>query len=223
MTAQETVVRYYDAWKRKNGDFSDVPLAEDRIGGDGDTVCSIVEWDMATPGAGPMTAAEVLEVRGGRVAVKAAPLAVGYVERAAFRAYEVRRQPAEVLARAQGVGVRPTRCGWPSADVVAAISSARASSRRRLANRIGTLPPPGRRGSQPAPELNLPASAPPRSSIQRTAESHMCCSSLPSTSCRSIGTAASRAGRRLCALSACDTRARCGRQQSQRSRQPTRR
>ena len=32
---------------------------------DGDTVCSIVDWEMAIPGVGPMTAAELLEVRDG--------------------------------------------------------------------------------------------------------------------------------------------------------------
>jgi ketosteroid isomerase-like protein len=32
---------------------------------DGDVVCSIVDWEMAIPGVGPMTAAELLEVRDG--------------------------------------------------------------------------------------------------------------------------------------------------------------
>lgn len=32
---------------------------------DGDTVCSIVDWEMEIPGVGPMTAAEVLEVEDG--------------------------------------------------------------------------------------------------------------------------------------------------------------
>jgi hypothetical protein len=32
---------------------------------DGDTVCSIVDWEMAIPGVGAMTAAEVLEVKDG--------------------------------------------------------------------------------------------------------------------------------------------------------------
>jgi ketosteroid isomerase-like protein len=32
---------------------------------DGNTVCSIVDWEMAIPGLGPMTAAELLEVRDG--------------------------------------------------------------------------------------------------------------------------------------------------------------
>jgi len=32
---------------------------------DGNTVCSIVDWEMAIPGVGPMSAAEVLEVRDG--------------------------------------------------------------------------------------------------------------------------------------------------------------
>ena len=98
MTAQETVARYYGAWKTKQGDLSEVPLADDfqftgpvasfdtaagyramaREAGrsvtrfdvrrqfvDGDTVCSIVDWEMAIPGVGPMTAAEVLEVKDG--------------------------------------------------------------------------------------------------------------------------------------------------------------
>jgi hypothetical protein len=29
MTAQETVALYYDAWRNKHGDFSEVPLADD--------------------------------------------------------------------------------------------------------------------------------------------------------------------------------------------------
>lgn len=32
---------------------------------DGNVVCSIVDWDMAIPGVGPMTAAELLEVEDG--------------------------------------------------------------------------------------------------------------------------------------------------------------
>jgi ketosteroid isomerase-like protein len=32
---------------------------------DGDTVCSIVDWEMAVPGVGRMTAAELLEVQDG--------------------------------------------------------------------------------------------------------------------------------------------------------------
>ena len=32
---------------------------------DGNTVCSIVDWEMAMPGLGRMTAAELLEVQGG--------------------------------------------------------------------------------------------------------------------------------------------------------------
>ena len=35
---------------------------------DGDTVCSIVDWEMAIPDVGPMTAAELLEVRDGQIA-----------------------------------------------------------------------------------------------------------------------------------------------------------
>jgi ketosteroid isomerase-like protein len=98
MTALETVALYYDAWQNKQGDFSEVPLADDfeftgpvasfdsaeayramaREAGpavtrfevrrqfiDGNTVCSIVDWEMAIPGTGPMTAAELLEVEDG--------------------------------------------------------------------------------------------------------------------------------------------------------------
>jgi hypothetical protein len=98
MTAQETVARYYDAWKNRQGDLGEVPLADDfRFTGpvasfdgaegyramareagravtrfevrrqfvDGDIVCSIIDWEMAIPGVGPMTAAELLEVDGG--------------------------------------------------------------------------------------------------------------------------------------------------------------
>ena len=32
---------------------------------DGDTVCSIIDWEMAIPGTGRMTSAELLEVRDG--------------------------------------------------------------------------------------------------------------------------------------------------------------
>lgn len=98
-SAVEVVGRYYDAWKNKRGDFSDVPLAEDfvftgpvasfdgaeayramaRQAGpmvtkfnvrrqfvDGNTVCSIVDWEMSLPVA-PMTSAEILEVEGGKI------------------------------------------------------------------------------------------------------------------------------------------------------------
>jgi ketosteroid isomerase-like protein len=98
MTAQDAVARYYDAWQHKEGDFTDVPLADDftftgpvasfesadgyramareagravtrfavrRQFADGDTVCSIVDWEMAIPGVGRMTAAELLEVQDG--------------------------------------------------------------------------------------------------------------------------------------------------------------
>jgi ketosteroid isomerase-like protein len=100
MTAQEIVEQYYDAWRTKRGDLSEVPLADEfRFTGpvasfdnaegframareagqavtrfevrrqfvDGDTVCSIVDWEMAIPGVGPMTAAELLEIRDGRI------------------------------------------------------------------------------------------------------------------------------------------------------------
>src|ERR687898_1993993 len=98
MTAQQTVARYYDAWRDLRGDMSAVPLADDfrfigpvasfdtaegfremaRQAGqavtsfevrrqfvDGNTVCSIVDWEMAMPGLGRMTAAELLEVENG--------------------------------------------------------------------------------------------------------------------------------------------------------------
>jgi SnoaL-like domain len=98
MTAEETVARYYDAWRIKQGDLSDVPLADDfRFTGpvasfdnaegyrgmareagqavtsfevrrqfvDGNTVCSIIDWEMAIPGVGKMTSAELLEVEDG--------------------------------------------------------------------------------------------------------------------------------------------------------------
>jgi ketosteroid isomerase-like protein len=34
---------------------------------DGETVCSIIDWEMAIPGVGPMTSAELLEVRDGEI------------------------------------------------------------------------------------------------------------------------------------------------------------
>jgi ketosteroid isomerase-like protein len=34
---------------------------------DGDTVCSIIDWEMAIPGVGRMTSAELLEVRDGQI------------------------------------------------------------------------------------------------------------------------------------------------------------
>jgi ketosteroid isomerase-like protein len=100
MTAQDIVAEYYDAWQSKQGDLSEVALADDfRFTGpvasfdsaegfrgmaleagqavtnfdvrrqfvDGDTVCSIVDWEMAIPGVGRMTAAELLEVKDGLI------------------------------------------------------------------------------------------------------------------------------------------------------------
>ena len=80
MTAQEIVARYYDAWQTKSGDLSDVPLADDfrfarpsratACAGkfvDGNTVCSIIDWEMAIPGVGQMTSAELLEVENGAI------------------------------------------------------------------------------------------------------------------------------------------------------------
>jgi hypothetical protein len=98
MTALETVALYYDAWRNRHGDFSEVPLADDfQFSGpvasfdsaegyramaaeagqavtsfevrrrfvDGNTVCSIIDWEMAMPGLGRMTSAELLEVENG--------------------------------------------------------------------------------------------------------------------------------------------------------------
>jgi hypothetical protein len=95
MTALETAALYYDAWQNKQGDFSEVPLADDfeftgpvasfdsaegyramaREAGqavtsfdvrrqfvDGNTICSIIDWEMAMPGLGRMTSAELLEI-----------------------------------------------------------------------------------------------------------------------------------------------------------------
>jgi ketosteroid isomerase-like protein len=99
MDAREIANRYYDAWRLRGGDMTDVPLAEDlvftgpvasfdsaagfrvmaRQAGagvrsfqvrrqftDGDLVCSVIDWEMA-PVVGVMTAAEVLEIRDGRI------------------------------------------------------------------------------------------------------------------------------------------------------------
>ena len=41
---------------------------------DGNTVCSIIDWEMAMPGLGRMTAAELLEVRGRRDRARRADL-----------------------------------------------------------------------------------------------------------------------------------------------------
>ena len=100
MTALHLAARYYDAWENKQGDLSDVPLAEDfrfvgpvasfeTAGGyramareagqaitsfrvrrqfvDGNTVCSIIDWEMAMPGLGKLTSAEILEIADGRI------------------------------------------------------------------------------------------------------------------------------------------------------------
>jgi ketosteroid isomerase-like protein len=100
MTPEQAVARYYDAWAHKDGDFSEVPLADDfefagpvasfdsaegyrtmaREAGagvtsfavrrqfvDGTTVCSIIDWEMAMPGLGVMTSAELLEVEDGKI------------------------------------------------------------------------------------------------------------------------------------------------------------
>jgi ketosteroid isomerase-like protein len=98
MNAEQTVAHYYDAWRTRRGDMSEVPLAEDfRFTGpvasfdsaegyremarqagqavtsfevrrqfvEGNTVCSIIDWEMAMPGLGRMTSAELLEVEDG--------------------------------------------------------------------------------------------------------------------------------------------------------------
>jgi hypothetical protein len=98
MTCEQTVALYYDAWRTRQGDMSEVPLAEDfrfigpvasfdsaegfremaRQAGrtvtsfevrrqyvDGNTACSIIDWEMALPGVGRMTSAEILEVENG--------------------------------------------------------------------------------------------------------------------------------------------------------------
>ena len=80
MSVLETVALYYDAWQNKQGDFSEVPLADDfeftgpvasfdvrRQFVDGNTVCSIIDWEMAIPGIGRMTSAELLEVEKGEI------------------------------------------------------------------------------------------------------------------------------------------------------------
>jgi SnoaL-like domain len=98
MTAAETVAQYYDGWQNRQGDLSDVPLADDfrfigpvasfetaegyramaREAGqavrsftvrrqfvDGNEICSIIDWEMAIPGVGRMTSAELLRVENG--------------------------------------------------------------------------------------------------------------------------------------------------------------
>lgn len=100
MTASEVVARYYDAWQNKQGDLSEVPLADNfrfigpvasfdtaegyramarqagqaitrfrvrRQFADGSTVCSIIDWEMAMPGLGKLTSAELLEVADGTI------------------------------------------------------------------------------------------------------------------------------------------------------------
>ncbi|HEY1238741.1 MAG TPA: nuclear transport factor 2 family protein [Solirubrobacterales bacterium] len=100
MNVEEIVDSYYDAWRNKEGDLGDVPLADDftfrgpvasfedaagyrqmaaeagktvtrfevrRQFIDGDTVCSIIDWEMAIPGTGRMTSAELLQVKDGKL------------------------------------------------------------------------------------------------------------------------------------------------------------
>jgi hypothetical protein len=86
MSVLDVVGSYYDAWMAGKGDFSAVPLAPDfafremasqaglmvtrfsvrRQFMDGDTVCSIIDWEMSLPIAA-MTSAEILEVRDGLI------------------------------------------------------------------------------------------------------------------------------------------------------------
>jgi hypothetical protein len=98
MTVEQIVALYYDAWRNRHGDMSEVPLADafrfigpvasfDSAEGyremarqagqavtsfevrrqfvDGNAVCSIIDWEMAMPGIGRMTSAELLEVENG--------------------------------------------------------------------------------------------------------------------------------------------------------------
>jgi SnoaL-like protein len=100
MTAVQTVALYYDAWRTRRGDMSEVPLAENfsfigpvasfdsaegyremareagqavtsfevhRQFAEGNIVCSIIDWEMAIPGTGRMTSAELLEVEDGMI------------------------------------------------------------------------------------------------------------------------------------------------------------
>jgi hypothetical protein len=100
MTTEHIVATYYDAWRERNGDMSQVPLADDfqftgpvasfdsaagyrkmaaqagqtvtsfevrRQFIDGGTVCSIIDWEMAIPGLGQMTSAELLEIEDGQI------------------------------------------------------------------------------------------------------------------------------------------------------------
>jgi hypothetical protein len=100
MSTNEAVRRYYDAWQRKRGDFSEVPLAEDfaftgRVASfdgaegyramaleagravtsfelrhqliDGESAFSIIDWEIAIPGVGPLRAAEWLQVVDGQI------------------------------------------------------------------------------------------------------------------------------------------------------------
>jgi hypothetical protein len=69
MTALELVARYYDAWQNKRGDFSEVPLAEDFrfIGPVASFETAEGYWEMAMPGLGKLTSAEVLEVADGTI------------------------------------------------------------------------------------------------------------------------------------------------------------
>jgi ketosteroid isomerase-like protein len=99
MDPREIANRYYDAWISRNGDMSQVPLADDLVFrgpvasfdsaegyrtmarqagaavtsfrvrhqfADGDLVCSIVDWTMQ-PVPGTLSAAEILEIRDGRI------------------------------------------------------------------------------------------------------------------------------------------------------------
>jgi hypothetical protein len=98
MTVEQIAALYYDAWRNRQGDMSEVPFAGEfhfvgpvasfdsaqgyremaRQAGqavtsfevrrqfvDGNAVCSIIDWEIAMPGIGRMTSAELLEVENG--------------------------------------------------------------------------------------------------------------------------------------------------------------
>jgi uncharacterized protein (TIGR03086 family) len=99
MDPRHVANQYYDAWRLRSGDMTDVPLADDLVFSgpvasfdsaagyramarqagaavrdfrvrhqfvDGDLVCSVIDWEM-DPLPGTLTAAEILQVRGGRI------------------------------------------------------------------------------------------------------------------------------------------------------------
>jgi hypothetical protein len=62
MTTEQIVATYYDAWRERRTSFE---VRRQFI--DGGTVCSIIDREMAIPGLGRMTSAELLEIEGGRI------------------------------------------------------------------------------------------------------------------------------------------------------------